>query len=195
VVELVGLWIRTALVYNFQLEGDHCYRVEQQGLLVHHMSLPQGMVQTSNPNNKNHFRAEEGGNPDFFIDGSLKAGTVSFMVIAEINGKRGVFKGYEFFDAMLDYFGIQRVKKISAQWSDARREYRTNLDIFNNETKGGATKDIAAFATHTGRWSRNRGFTIILSIDTTPDDFPGGYEQVLVEFGKPPVVPKKVKQK
>jgi hypothetical protein len=179
-------------VYNLEVEGDHCYRVGQQGLLVHNASvLPDGMTRTTSETDNNHFRAEECGSPEFFIDGTLSGGAVSFTVVAEARGRRGMFTGRRFFDAMLDHFGIRRVKVISAQWSDARPELRTNLDIFNRETKGGTTKGDAAFATHTGRWARARGFTVIVSLVTTPDDLPGGYEQVLVDFGKPPSRPRK----
>ena len=33
-------------VYNIEVEGDHCYRVGQQGLLVHNQSAPGGQAET-----------------------------------------------------------------------------------------------------------------------------------------------------
>jgi hypothetical protein len=156
-------------------------------------SLPDGMVLRTGAKDKDRFRAEDCDNPDFFIDGILTTGTVSFTVVAEVNGRSGKFSGRDFFYAMLAHFGTRRVKIISAHWSDARSELKTNLDIFNTETKEGATKADAAFATHTGRWSKAKGFAVIVNLDTTPDDLPGGYEQVLVDFGKPPPKPRKRK--
>lgn len=82
------------------------------------------------------------------------------------------------------HFG-RRVKVIAAQWSDARPEFRTNLDIFNDRTRDGTSKETAAFATKTGQWAKAYRFTVIQSLDATPDDTPGCYEQVLVEFVKP----------
>lgn len=153
--------------------------------------LPEGMIQTTAQEDAHRFRAEEYGSPEFFIDGILVQGTVSFTVVAEVRGRRGTFTGRQFFTAMLDHFGVRRVKVIAACWSDARPERTTNLDLFNRETHRGATPEDAAFATHTGRWAGEKGFTVLASIDTTPDDFPGGYEQVLAEFKKPPPNPRK----
>jgi hypothetical protein len=84
----------------------------------------------------------------------------------------------------MSHFGTRRVKVISAVWSDGRPALRTNLDIFNAETGRGVSNEQAAFATKTGQWARAHGFPTTGSIETTPDDLPGGYEQVLVNFVK-----------
>ncbi len=41
VVEMITLREQGEPVYNIEVEGDHCYRVGQQGLLVHNASAPQ----------------------------------------------------------------------------------------------------------------------------------------------------------
>jgi len=145
---------------------------------------PNGMV--VQVNTKTRFRAEDCTEPKFYIDGILDGSTLTFEVVAVVNGRRGQFTGRHFFDALMNYFGIRRIKVISAVWSDAVQELKTNLDIFNAETRRGATKEKAAFATKTGLWAKDYRFTTIQSLDTTPDDLPGGYEQVLVAFVKTP---------
>jgi hypothetical protein len=132
-----------------------------------------------------HFRAEDCKDPGFYIDGALDAGVLSFEVVAVKARRRGAVRGHEFFAAMMAHFA-SKVKVISAMWSDARPDFDTNLKKFNEETRRGTTKQDAAFATKTGTWVRVFGFKAIRSIDTTPEDFPGGYEQVLVDFVKPP---------
>ncbi len=44
VVESLGLREVPEAVYNIEVEGDHCYRVGQQGLLVHNDSAPVGQA-------------------------------------------------------------------------------------------------------------------------------------------------------
>jgi hypothetical protein len=132
-----------------------------------------------------HYRAEASNDPKFYINGNLHGGQLSFEVVAALGTTKGPIQGHEFFEAMLAHFG-NKVKMISAVWSDARPEFTTNLEIFNAETKARATRENAAFATKTGKWAKAAGFSMIQSIDTTPDDLPGGYEQVLVDFVKPP---------
>jgi hypothetical protein len=139
-------------------------------------------VRISSESDRNRFRAEDYQDPAFYIDGALCGGTLTFTVVADFLGRRGQFTGRQFFDAMMNHFGTRRVKIIAAHWSDARPEFRTNLDIFNQETRNGATKVEAAFATKTGQWASDYNFKAINSLDTTPDELPGGYEQVLVEF-------------
>ena len=132
-----------------------------------------------------HFLAVDRDAPEFSIDGTLTDGELTFEVVASRGRRRGQFAGRVFFDAMMRHFG-NRVQVIAAVWSDARPEFTTNLNIFNAETKRNVLKEDSAFATKTGTWARDYGFTSIRRIRTTPDDFPGGYEQVLVEFVKPP---------
>jgi hypothetical protein len=132
-----------------------------------------------------HFLAEDRDDPDFYIEGILSDGALSVTVVASRGGRRGRFAGRVFFDAMMHHFG-KRVQVIAAFWSDARPEFSTNLNIFNAETTRHMSLTDSAFATKTGTWARAYGFTSIRRIDPTPDHFPGGYEQVVVEFVKPP---------
>jgi hypothetical protein len=84
---------------------------------------------------------------EFYIDGTLNVGTLTFTVVVNRNGRRGSFAGRQFFDALMAHFGARRVKVISAVWSDVRPGFRTNLDIFNTATGRGISNEQAAFAT------------------------------------------------
>lgn len=130
------------------------------------------------------FRAQDSTDSDFYIEGRLDEGSLSFEVVAQRGNKRGQYSGRDFFDAMMSHFGDQ-VKRILAVWSDANPAFGTNLMIFNDETSSGSAKGDAAFKTKTGQWVQDFGFTEIDSLDTIPDEFPGGYEQVYVEFVNP----------
>jgi hypothetical protein len=131
------------------------------------------------------FRAEDRHNPRFYINATLHTGGVLTFEVVVVRGVvRSSISGHEFFAALLAHFG-DKIRVISAVWTDARPEFRTNLDLFNAETGRGVAKPQAAFATKTGAWAKAAGFSLIQSLDTTPEDLPGGYEQVLVEFVKP----------
>ncbi len=158
-------------------------------------ALPDGMIRTTPEKDKTHFRAEDSAEPAFFIEGSVSSGTLTFTVVAVVGGHKGQWTGRQFFDALMAHFGSRRVKVISAIWSDARPELRTNFDIFNAETRRGASKEDAAFATKSGQWSSGYKNTMIESLETTPEGVPGGYEQVLVDFVKPRRVRQPRKQK
>jgi hypothetical protein len=144
----------------------------------------------SNPSNSNldvivasetQFLAVEINDSRFYIDARLNAaGELNFEVVAVWSGIRSFIPGHEFFNAMMLHFG-DKVKVVSSVWTDTSG-FDTNLRIFNQETKRGTSNQDAAFATKTGRWVKDHGFTKIKSMDLTPKDFPGGYEQVLVEF-------------
>jgi hypothetical protein len=132
------------------------------------------------------FWSEDRNDPGFHVKARLHGGGVlTFTVITCRGNLRGSVRGHEFFEATLRHFG-QGVLTISASWSDARPAYLTNLDLFNAHTKRGASKEQAAFATKTGEWAKAAGFTLVQDVDTTPLDAPGAYEQVLVDFVKPP---------
>jgi hypothetical protein len=67
------------------------------------------------------------------------------------------------------------------------------LDIVEKRRR--MAKEDAAFATKTGLWAGEYTFTMIESLETTPEGVPGGYEQVLVDFVKPRRVRQPRKQK
>src|SRR5262245_46580027 len=138
------------------------------------------MTRTTSEADKNHFRAEDCLNPEFYIDGALTGGVLCFEVVAVVGGHRGQFTGRQFFDALMRHMGRRRVKVISSLWTDARPDRTTNLDIFNRETKkraamgsGDEKQEEAAFATHTGRWARDYHFTVAQNIDSRPIGTPG----------------------
>jgi hypothetical protein len=132
------------------------------------------------------FRAEDRADPRFYVDATLHGDVLTFEVIATRGMLRSSIRGHEFFAAMLAHFG-DKTRVISAVWSDARPAFTTNLDLFNAETRRGTPKEQATFATKTGQWARAAGFSHVQYLDTTPEDLPGGYEQVLVDFVKPSV--------
>ena len=179
----MDLRVRVGSAYNITVWAYHCQGHDDGGLHVRTPpTRPDGMV--IRVESEGHFLAEDRDAPDFYIDGKLTDGVLNFKVVESRGGRRRQFAGRGFFDAMMHHFG-NRVQVIAAVWSDARPEFSTNLDIFDAETARNVSKMDAAFATKTGTWARDYGFTSIRRINTTPDDFPGGYEQVLVEFVKP----------
>jgi len=187
-MSLLTLYADRRLVYNIEIESNRLHRVRFRGLLVSNAPiLPEGMVLRSRATDKDYFLAEDRENAAFFIKGSLTAGRLSFAVVAVVDGQRGpsALTGRQFFDAMMAHFGTRRVKVIFAEWSNARPGLKTNLDLFNLETRNGVANQNAAFRTKTGQWVRDYNFKAIRSLETTPNAFPGGYEPVLVEFVRP----------
>lgn len=143
----------------------------------------------SNPNiqavktTPTEFKAVDVDNTEWFIEGRLHPnGHLAFEVVREDSNNESSIRGHEFFDAMMDYFG-DKVKVIEGHWTDTPG-YDTNLRIFNERTQAGDNQQEAAFAAKTGAWAKTRGYVRLKRIDTMPEDFPGGYEQVLVEFEK-----------
>lgn len=75
---------------------------------MHNQSeLPEGMTRSSDESERNFFRAEDCNDPRSYIEGRLISGTLSFTVVAEIQGNRDSFAGRQFFDAMMAYFGTR----------------------------------------------------------------------------------------
>ena len=148
--------------------------------LVHNMSNPSIHAVKKT---RNEYRAVDGNNHRWFIEGTLQSnGNLAFQVVREDSSDRSSIRGHEFFDAMMEHFGDQ-VKVIEGHWTDTPG-FDTNLKIFNEKTLAGDSKQEAAFATKTGTWAKKRGYKKLKRVDTIPDNFPGGYEQVLVEFEK-----------
>src|SRR5439155_13076651 len=114
------------------------------------------------------FRAETATDGRFFIFGTVGGGLLRFEVIARLHdGTRSAVSGREFFDAMMDHFGIA-VRAIEGHW-DRQSGLTTNLDLFNAATAAGLTAEQAALvATKTGRWADNRGFSVVQVIDLDP---------------------------
>jgi hypothetical protein len=109
-------------------------------------------------NTKTCFRAEDCTEPKFYIDGTLDGGTLTFEVVAVVNGRRGQFTGRHFFDALVNYFGIRRIKVISAVWSDAVQELKANLDIFNAETRRGCNEGESRIRNK--NWTMGEGLSV-----------------------------------
>jgi hypothetical protein len=149
---------------------------------VPEIDLPAGMVATIRRHQKLRLQDEQ--DSRFYLEAELTDGILTFEVVSVVGAERGQFFGFEFFDAMMRYFG-RRVKQILAQWVKGG-SLRTNLDLFNRATGvHGMTKEAAVFETHTGRWAKDWGYFAIDDLQTFPDPGAGNFTQVLVWLKKP----------
>ena len=87
-------------VYNLEVEGEHCYRVGEQGLLVHNASAPnQNIKEIPSQTSATTYRAEDCSDSDFFIFGTVGSGVLKFEVVRMLPGKTSSITGRKFFDA------------------------------------------------------------------------------------------------
>jgi len=122
------------------------------------------------------FRAEDGTDPNFFIAGRLTGGVLTFVVVAELpDGRHGNVRGTEYFDAMIDHFGVGNIQQIMGVWGTLFG-LDANLMEFNQNTTPGANQlpdDEAATETWTGRRARDKGLTKATVVFKDPTNAPG----------------------
>ena len=122
----------------------------------------------------------------FYIAGSLKGGVITFSFVAELaDGTRGTVRGGEFFQAMVNHFGLGNIQFIDGEWNIGTPALMTNIDAFNKATAAGDSEAIAATKTPTGRLAARIGFTKVNSIIALPAKATGNYTDVLVQFKRP----------
>jgi hypothetical protein len=117
-------------VYNIEVDGDHCYRVGECGLLVHNASAGDPKVvqiETAHPGIKvdlpatvgDVFRAVDCARPnDFFIRAELMPrGVLTFSVVTvRTASDRSTIRATEFFAAAMEWFGAGSVQEIHLRW-------------------------------------------------------------------------------
>jgi hypothetical protein len=184
-------------VYNIEVEGDHCYRVGQQGLLVHNASAgpipaPAGVTdccpEIRNPS-PTHFELfnthpnKNGPGKGNFIEGDILSGGKLFFVIQnepKTTPTTGC-PGRWMFMQMIDHFGRSNIHSIQGSWygSPGRSD---NLDEVNRRTAGGAMTIVqAAWYTWTGMRANELGFTVATEYKPHVGT-PGSYTEVYVLF-------------
>jgi hypothetical protein len=176
-------------VYNLEVEGDHCYRVGQQGLLVHDMSaLNPNIKVTSSPTSATTFRTEDGNDSDFFIFGTVGNGVLKFEVVRKLPNKTSTITGREFFDAMWAHLG-SKVKVIEGSWDNTNPQRVDNLKRFNQATANPKVplETAALVATRTGQWADDLGYSKVtfILLDPDPQTGPnarGHFTKVIVYF-------------
>jgi hypothetical protein len=161
-------------VYNVEVEGDHCYRAGGQALLVHNTSPNPDLVPDP-ANTATHYRAEDCTHPGSYIDFTLQLGVVFGSVEAH-----GAVRGTEFFDAMIDHFGVTNITAIHGIWTEA---LDSNLGDFNDARARGVSEPEAARDTWTGQRARDHGFTQAQVTFRTPPMFP--HSAVTAVFTRP----------
>jgi hypothetical protein len=131
------------------------------------------------------FRAEDCSDSRFFIEGSVRAGGIlSFLVVAQLrDGTRGTVSGAEFFEAMWTALASQ-VTVIEAEWSATNPDWVTNLNAFNDAILRGASDEVAATQTPTGKYATRKMYTRVAIIRALPAGARGQYQDVLVHFTK-----------
>lgn len=137
------------------------------------------------------YYASDRTNPRFYIEASIRTeGSerfLSFIVVAQLpDGTRGqLLRGSDFFNAMMDHFGIAAVDVIEGQWETTNPDWSANLDAFNRITGSNSITEAAAAAqTPTGMYAARRGYTKVTIVIANPIGARGKYTEVLVQFRK-----------
>jgi hypothetical protein len=183
-----GLRAEPQPIYNARVEGDHCWRVGPQGLLVHNPPVNPSIKEDPAQSSATSYRGEDCLDPRFFIEGSVRSGGIlSFLVVAELrDGTRSPsgIRGQDFFDAMLDHFIAQgtTVSIIEAEWQASNPDWRTNLDAFNKALQAGDDEKVAATKTPTGVYATRRGYVNVDPQRLNPPGQKGTYTDVLIHF-------------
>ncbi len=171
-------------VYNIEVEGDHCYRVGEQGLLVHNSSAHPGIKELTPPTSATVYKAEDCTDPTFYIFGTVGSGVLKFEVVTKTSTKSSNIRGEDFFNAMMDHFGSS-VKIIEGNWDDTNPERTSNLDYFNKATGSSniSLEQAALVAPRTGQWADGRGYTKVKFITLDPNDTARGkFTKVVVQY-------------
>jgi hypothetical protein len=134
------------------------------------------------------YRAEDGKDQRFFIQGRVKGGALSFTIRTRIHstGERSTIPAQTFFDAMITHFMKEGTpfSIIRGEWSTFPVSYESNLVAFNNYVNAGDSQVVAAGKTFTGRMAANWGYRTIRIVRTTPPGATHNFTDVLVYFEK-----------
>jgi hypothetical protein len=129
------------------------------------------------------FRAEDSGDPRFYIFATLLTGVLRFEVVAQLStGERGAISGKEFFAAMMAHFGAI-VRIIEGNWSRAAG-LTTNLDQLNQATAAGLSLKDASALTWTGLRASEHGYDKVRVCRAEPPAAWGNYDSVRIEFSR-----------
>lgn len=129
------------------------------------------------------FRAEDSGDPRFFLFATLVSGVLRFEVVTRLPaGGRGAVSGKEYFAAMMDHFGA-KVRVIEGNWSRGSG-LTTNLDLLNRATAAGLSVEDAAPLTWIGLRASEYGYDKVTVIQALPQGAQGNYDDVRVEFSR-----------
>ncbi len=174
-------------VYNIEVEGEHCYRVGQRGLLVHPMSGANPGIRPDPKSTGDYYLAYDYLDSDFFITGMVDSWSdcLRFAIVNRIRstGKRSLIPPEDFFDAMMAWFSVP-IACIRGIWNDTDPEKTTNLNIFNTLLACGKTDVEAAKGTFTGRMALNYHYSNVTFGPFAPPNGPPPYKQVHVYFRK-----------
>ncbi len=172
---------RVEPVYNLEVEGDHCYRVGESGVLVHNTSANPNLNIVTATNST--FRGEDCSDPRFYILTTLASGVLQFEVVAQLTaGNRGSVSGKEFFAAMMAHFSAN-VRIVEGSWSRASG-LTTNIDQLNRATAAGLSVKDAAPLTWTGLRASEYGYDKVTVTLATPPGAQGNYDTARVEFSR-----------
>jgi len=162
-----------------EVEGGHCCRVGESGVLVHNTSAnPNLNVVTATAST---FRAEDCSDPRFYLFAAVASGVLRFEVVAQLTtGERGSISGKEFFAAMMAHFGA-RVRIVEGNWSRASG-LTANIDQLNSATAAGLRVEDAAPLTWTGLRASEYGYDKVTVIQALPQGAQGNYDSVRVHF-------------
>jgi hypothetical protein len=129
------------------------------------------------------FRAEDRGDPRFYLFATLISGILRYEVVARLTtGERGAVSGKEFFAAMMAHFGA-KVRAIEGNWSMASG-LTTNIDLLTRATAVGLSVMDAAPLTWTGLRASEHGYDKVAVALATPPGAQGNYDTVRVEFSR-----------
>jgi hypothetical protein len=129
------------------------------------------------------FRAEDAGDPRFYLFATLVSAILRFEVVARLpTGERGAVSGREFFAALMAHFGA-RVTTIEADCNRAGG-LTTNIDQLNRATGAGASVEAAAPLTWTGLRASEYGYDKVTVIHALPQGAQGRYDSVRVRFSR-----------
>jgi hypothetical protein len=129
------------------------------------------------------FRAEDGGDPRFFLFATLASGVLRFEVVAQLaSGERGSVSGTELFAATMAHFG-GKVRVIEGDWSRGSG-LTTNLDQLNRATAAGLSVEEAAPLTWTGLRASAYGYDKVTVVQALPQGAQGNYDAVRVQFSR-----------
>jgi hypothetical protein len=177
-------------VYNIEVEGDHCYRVGQQGLLVHNASVgpipppatvtdgsccPEITIATSSV-----FELKNSKKAMNFIHGELDSGELVFDVQNKPkNTPQDGCPGKWMFEQMWGHFGSGNISVLLGFWIGSDSD---NLRDFNSHVSAGKTKEQAAWLTWTGMRATEKGFKNVHIDSTDPKTGTGPFVAVQVRF-------------
>ncbi|VTS04854.1 Uncharacterized protein OS=Planctomyces maris DSM 8797 GN=PM8797T_02084 PE=4 SV=1: PT-HINT [Tuwongella immobilis] len=164
-------------VYNIEVDGDHCYRVGEQGLLVHNASVGPISAPSSASNccpevvtaTTTEFELVNTAKQSNFILGELNGGELSFIIENKPKNtpQDGCF-GKWMFEEMWKHFGVS-VKILVGKWTGSDSD---NLKEFNQLLSQGKTEMEAAWGTWTGKRAIEKGFKNVSVASRQPSGGP-----------------------